>query len=81
MGTLLTEQALYMDCPWVTMFRNISDSILHWPVKIVTTDAEHFSQTLMTINQTWWCHKPNRCRDLLSIHTAIQITSLRIICT
>jgi len=50
-------------------------------VKIVTIDAEYSSQTLMTINQTWWCHKPNQCRDLLSIQIAMQITSLRIIYT
>jgi len=52
--------------------RERTDSIFQWPVNIVTIDAECSSETLMTINQTWWCHKPRQCRDLLSI----QITSL-----
>jgi len=57
-------------------FEEYTDCIFRWPVKIVTIDTECSSQKLMTINQTWWCHKPSQCRDLLSIRIAIQITSL-----
>ena len=77
-GTLLTEQASYIDCHWVQEY---TDSIFRWPGNIVTIDCKCSSQTLTTINQTWWCHKPSQYRDPLSIHIAIQITSLRIICT
>ena len=78
---LVTMQML---CHWPNNNNNVqeyTDSIFWWPVTIVTIDAKCSSQTLMTINQTWWCHKPSQCRDPLSIHIAIQITSLRIICT
>ena len=37
---------------------------------VVTTDAKCSNQTLMTIKQTWWCHKPSQCRDSLSIESA-----------
>ena len=49
-----------------------ADSVFHWPVKIVTTDTECSSQKLMTTNQTWCCHKPSQCRDLLSIQISIK---------
>jgi hypothetical protein len=55
-----------------------TDCVFHWPVKI-TVVAECSTQTLMTVNQTWWCHKPSQCRDLLNIRIAVQIISLRVI--
>jgi hypothetical protein len=32
-------------------------------VKVEIIDAECSGESLITINQMWWCHKPSQCRD------------------
>jgi hypothetical protein len=52
-GTLLTEQASYINCHWVTMLRNILTpfSVGLWR----NVPAKHS----WPLNQPWWCHKPS----------------------
>jgi hypothetical protein len=58
-----------------------ADPVFCWLVHIIKIDAEYFSNTLMTINKTWWCHKPSQCIDIHCIRIATQIYISRTICT